>query len=113
MSIVDRLRQLLGGASRRDASESQDTGASPVHEDEQITCREALRVVQEFIDGELEAGSETRIRQHFDMCRRCYPHLGFERAFRDAIRRATADEAAPERLRDRVAALIAEAESED
>ena len=72
-----------------------------------ITCREAVTVVQEFLDGALDGVSSVQVRAHFEICSRCYPHLRFERAFRDALARATRGETAPPELRARVVELLA------
>ncbi len=72
-----------------------------------ITCREAITVVQEFLDGTLEGVSADRVRAHFDICSRCYPHLRFERSFREALARASRGESAPPELKRRVVDLLA------
>lgn len=72
-----------------------------------ITCREAVTVVQEFLDGDLDGVSSVKVRAHFEMCSQCYPHLKFERAFRDALARATRGGIAPPALRARVMELLA------
>jgi anti-sigma factor (TIGR02949 family) len=83
-------------------------GAGP----DETTCEEALRQVQEYLDGELETVSNEQLARHFDVCRRCYPHLNFEKAYREAMRRAAAGECAPPELRAKVSTLIAAAEPE-
>ena len=75
-----------------------------------IPCEEALKVVQEYLDGELDEASARSVRKHFDACGRCYPHLDFEKAYRDAVCRAVKRETVPSDLRAKVAALIAEAD---
>jgi anti-sigma factor (TIGR02949 family) len=50
-----------------------------------ISCEEALQLVHDYLDGELERSSETSVKQHFDACERCYPHLNLESLFRDAV----------------------------
>ncbi len=75
----------------------------------EISCEEALRRVHEFIDGELEDVSTAEVQAHFEQCQRCYPHLRLEQAFREAMRRACADEKAPDGLRDRLEKMLAEA----
>ena len=72
-----------------------------------ITCREAVTVVQEFLDGQLEGVSADQVREHFEICSRCYPHLKFERSFREALARATIGSSAPPDLRRRVVDLLA------
>ena len=80
--------------------------------DEMISCHDALRLVHEYIDGELEGVSEARVRAHFDVCQRCYPHLHLENAFREAFRRGAGTQTAPPELRAKLVALMLEAESE-
>ena len=74
---------------------------------EGITCREAVTVVQEFLDGSLEGVSAAQVRAHFEACSRCYPHLRFERSFREALARVTRGEGAPPELKSRVVELLA------
>ncbi len=109
MSIIERLKSLLGGAPPRDgngAAADTDTG-------DMISCQEALSVIQEFIDGELEDASYERVKAHFDVCRRCYPYLRLEEAFREALRRAGMQARAPEALKERLARALTESEPED
>ena len=73
-----------------------------------MSCEDALKLVHEFIDGELETVSTDQVKQHFDMCQRCYPHLQLESTFRDALRRAAKDTETPEDLRSKLTAMIAE-----
>jgi mycothiol system anti-sigma-R factor len=74
-----------------------------------ITCEDALRVVHDFLDGELEGVTPAEVKAHFEVCQGCYPHLRFEQAFREAMRRACARETAPPALRDKLERLLAEA----
>jgi anti-sigma factor (TIGR02949 family) len=76
---------------------------------ESISCEDALRLVHEYLDGELEGVSPSEVAAHFEVCRGCYPQLRLERAFREAMRRACADECAPPALRAKVERLLAEA----
>ena len=77
---------------------------------EKISCADALRLVSEFIDGELENVPPDVVEAHFDACKGCYPHLRLEQAFRAAMRRCCRGEKAPAELRERLAQLIAEAD---
>lgn len=61
-------------------------GAAGGEEVDPISCEEAVRRVYEFLDGELERGTAERIRQHLEVCRRCYPYFNFERIFLEHIR---------------------------
>lgn len=103
MPIFDRLKGLFGGGST-DESQTVDS--------EMTSCEEALRLVHEYLDGELDAVPQRRVKEHFDKCQKCYPHLHLESAFRDAVRRAAAGETAPPELKARLVELLAEAESQ-
>jgi anti-sigma factor (TIGR02949 family) len=73
-----------------------------------ISCQDALDLIYEYLDGELENVPEEQVRAHFEACQRCFPHLKLEEAFRAAVHRATRGKAAPAELRTRVIALLAE-----
>ena len=101
MSFLDRLKSLFVGTG-------QDGGGSGAPA---ITCEEALAVIHDFLDGELVDVSQKQVKAHFDVCQRCYPHLHLEEAFREAIRRAAAQEQAPAGLEAKVIELLAEADA--
>jgi anti-sigma factor (TIGR02949 family) len=121
MSIFDKLKAFFGGAdSNGTAANGASDGSTPeggvaggTSPDpiDMISCEDALRLVHEFLDGELESASEGQVRSHFDMCQKCYPHLHLETVYRDALRRAAAGESAPAELKARVSALLADAEA--
>ena len=128
MSMFDQLKKLLGLERSNGAKEAPQR--SPVEPggrvagppegagcsadaDASITCEEAIRVVQEFLDGELDGVRAAHVKAHFDVCGRCYPHLNFETAYREAICRAVRGETAPEELKSKLSALIAEVDSTD
>lgn len=121
MSIFDSIRRLLGDSPNGDGPDSSDTTGSssdgtdpsPAGEEEMIPCEEALRLVNEYLDGELENVPRHQVRRHFEACGRCYPHLKFESAYREAVRRAAAGESAPAELKTKVGRLLAEARRED
>jgi len=92
----------------RGKRDDQDEGQAPA----MIECEEALRRVQEFLDGELEELSLREVEAHYDVCRRCYPHLRFEQAFREAVRRPGASQTPPPALRDRPTEMLAGARQE-
>jgi len=75
---------------------------------ERISCEEALRLVHEFLDGELEDVTPAQVHEHFEACRGCYPHLRLEQAFREAMKRACASQTAPAELKERVARMLSE-----
>jgi anti-sigma factor (TIGR02949 family) len=101
MTFFDGLRRLFGGG----APKGTDTSAP---DSDEMSCEEALRLVQDFLDGELEDVSGARVRRHFEMCQRCYPHLRLEESFRAALRKATRGERASRELRERVLKVLEE-----
>jgi anti-sigma factor (TIGR02949 family) len=74
-----------------------------------ISCEEALRLVHDFLDGELQGVSPAEVKAHFDICRECYPHLRLEQAFREAMKRACSRQTAPPELKHRLERLLSEA----
>lgn len=78
-----------------------------------ISCEDALKLIHEFIDGELEDVSSEQVKAHFDVCNRCYPHLHLEEAFRAAVQRAAAQGKASPELKSRVMEALAEAGTEE
>jgi mycothiol system anti-sigma-R factor len=108
MSFVDWFRKRLGGAGNG-GSPSGDDGDS--HGCESIPCMDALSKVHEYLDGELEGVSQEEVRRHFEICKKCYPHLKLEERFREVMLRVGAEEKAPDHLRLQVLELLA-AESE-
>ena len=109
MSIFDRIRQIFGAGSPNGDGDSRGESDGV----EMIPCEEALRLVHEYLDGELDGVSQRKVKRHFDVCGRCYPHLKLESSYREAVRRAAAGEAAPPELRAKVTRLLAEVEAED
>lgn len=76
-----------------------------------IGCHEALERLFEFLDGELDALETSEVEEHLRVCERCYPHLVFERSFRDAVRRALQGERAPGQVRARILEVLREEET--
>ena len=99
MSFIDRLKQMFDGGG----APENGTGHS-----EMISCEEALSVIYEFLDGELDEAPTQRVEEHFDVCQRCYPQLRLEESFRTAVQNATRGEAAPPEFKARLLELIAE-----
>lgn len=123
-TLLDRLRSLVGSGSdeeprTRRAAEgaADDSAAVPTcpspDGDAMLSCEEALAKVHEYIDGELDDVPASQVRQHFEQCQGCYPHLRLEQVFREALRRATSGQCAPDKLRTRITTLIDEARREE
>lgn len=98
--MFEALRRLLSGLWRNghgdpDREDGEDRPDA-------ITCEEALAHLFEYLDGELEGAERSRVSEHLEVCRRCYPRLEFERSFMEAVRRVRSGRGAPPELRDRV-----------
>ena len=98
---LKKLARTLGlnGGS---AGEDPDSGACG------ISCEEALEQLFEYLDGELEGESREQVARHFEVCRRCYPRLRFERSFMEAVQRVERGEHAPAGLRNRILEVLDE-----
>lgn len=107
MSLLDRLKKMLGASGREEHEVSGGNTAVAM-----ISCEDALNLVHDYLDGELTDVSAAEVKQHFDICQGCYPHLHLETVFRDAVKRAAKGESAPAELKDRITAAIAEARAE-
>jgi mycothiol system anti-sigma-R factor len=78
-----------------------------------LSCREALERVFEYMDGELDEVSYAQIEEHFRVCARCYPHLRLEEHFRARVQQALGTPEVPADLRRRVRELLARESSQD
>jgi anti-sigma factor (TIGR02949 family) len=69
-----------------------------------------MQQLYEYLDGELDAETVERIREHLQLCKRCYPHYAFEKAFLRFLAEHARVETPP-RLRRKVFQAILEEES--
>jgi anti-sigma factor (TIGR02949 family) len=67
-----------------------------------IPCEDALAQLWDFLDGELHASDEARVRKHLEICSRCYPQYDFQRAYFEFTRRLRDRESVPPELRRRL-----------
>jgi anti-sigma factor (TIGR02949 family) len=49
------------------------------------SCEDALRVLAEYLDGELESGTGRQLERHLDTCRSCYSRAEFEKRLKDRV----------------------------
>jgi anti-sigma factor (TIGR02949 family) len=105
MSFSERLKRLLWGGEAPTPTSREEEESHPAVR--AITCMEALERVQEYLDGELDHVSHEEVTQHFDKCKRCYPHLRLEERFRDLLHRSQKKEACPEHLKEQILELLA------
>ena len=103
LMILNTIKRWMGFGSN--GSSGDDPGRS-AGGDEMISCEDALSRVYEYLDGELEGFTHAQVKAHFDVCRRCYPHLASEQSFKAALSRAVRGQRAPDELKDRVLQLL-------
>lgn len=72
-----------------------------------IRCEDVLARLWEFIDGELAHDERDAVRQHLEVCRRCYPQYDFQRAYLRYVRGVAGNEqASPQCRRQLFQALL-------
>lgn len=72
-----------------------------------MSCRETCRLLDAYVDGQLELTAALAVEDHVESCGRCKASLAGVSSLRAALRRHAALEPAPERLRMRVFATLA------
>ena len=70
-----------------------------------MTCREAVELLWEYLDAELTPELTERIRAHLAVCEKCYPHFEFQQAFLAFVKRH-GTQVAPDALRAKVLASL-------
>ncbi|MCG6987775.1 MAG: zf-HC2 domain-containing protein [Gemmatimonadetes bacterium] len=106
MSFFHRIRRIFGGRSSGGHGDAHAHGGGEDHGPGSPGCQEAMSLLYDYLDGELEGVSLERVKAHFEACRMCYPHLRFEEAFRAAIQRAGRGEKAPADLKAHLLELL-------
>lgn len=81
-----------------------------MNEPEMVPCDHVIAKLWEYIDGELSAENDSRVRAHLDICSRCFPQYDFQRAYKELVRR-TAQQPMPPTLQRRVFEAILEEEA--
>ena len=79
---------------------------------QEISCRDALAKLWEFLDEELDAQASAQMQQHLERCRACFPHYDFQRAYRDFMAACRTDCASPELRRRIFMSLLEEARTD-
>jgi anti-sigma factor (TIGR02949 family) len=69
------------------------------------SCEEALRLLAEYLDRELERPREEALERHLEICRSCYSRAEFERALKARLTELGEETVRPE-LSDRVHTLV-------
>jgi anti-sigma factor (TIGR02949 family) len=72
-----------------------------------LDCNDVMRRLWDYLDGELDEARRAQVAAHLETCRRCHPHLVFERSFLDAVARVQqAEPGASAELRERIRAMV-------
>ena len=66
-----------------------------------LRCQDAIRLLFDFLDGELDHEHGESMDQHLNNCRACYSRAEFEKALKNKIKE-TGDDKAPTSLADRI-----------
>lgn len=72
---------------------------------ELLQCEEVLRVLFDYLDGELADADDHLVRAHLERCRSCFSRAEFERRLKSHVREL-ASEPAPPALENRIRGLI-------
>jgi anti-sigma factor (TIGR02949 family) len=112
MTFFDRIRRIFGLRPPGARGEAHAHGGGNGHGPGSAGCHEALNLLYDYLDGELEGVSLERVKAHFEVCRMCYPHLRFEEAFRSALQRAGRGEKAPAELKAHLLELLGSTNAE-
>ncbi len=67
----------------------------------QLSCDEAIRMLFEFLDNELEQHDHAAMEAHLNQCRGCFSRMEFDKRLKHMIKDADAS-SAPDELRERV-----------
>ncbi len=105
MSIFQKLKMMFGGSTPSTNGAGGEEAAND-HGGEMLSCSEALRLVHDYLDGELPTAPASEVKKHFEMCAACYPHLRLEEAYRETVNRVAGHVTPPADLRERVAVLL-------
>src|SRR6266567_7419333 len=73
-----------------------------VNIDRRLTCVEALRRLDDYLDGELARLDAGRVEQHLEVCAACAKEFGFERTLIDQLRGKLRDVQMPPQVRGRI-----------
>ena len=74
-----------------------------------MNCGLVRRFIGAYVDGELDPASQIDFERHLAVCSGCQEVLAFERVFRHQLREVIGRSRAPDALRDRICAALAEA----
>lgn len=76
------------------------------------SCEDALRLLAQHLDGELQQETSEAVAEHLSKCRSCYSRAEFERRLKDQLGRLGEEPVRPE-FADRLSGLIRQFAVED
>jgi anti-sigma factor (TIGR02949 family) len=50
-----------------------------------MKCEDAIRLLAQFLDGELNAADASAVHHHLEQCRSCYSRAEFERRLKEQL----------------------------
>ena len=71
-----------------------------------ISCEEALRRLEDFLDAELASLDQREVEKHLAVCEGCAEHFAFDRAALDQMQSKLREVDLPPQLRIRILALV-------
>ena len=74
---------------------------------DRLTCEDAFRRIDDFLDRELNALETERVREHLEICAACASEFAFERSVLDGVRTKLRRVAAPPDLLSRLTRRLA------
>ena len=75
--------------------------------DRRLTCVEALRRLDSYLDDEVSHLDQARVEQHLRECEACAKKFGFERALLDQLRGKLREVELPAQLKSRIMGTLA------
>jgi mycothiol system anti-sigma-R factor len=73
-----------------------------------VDCVEVIEQVYLYLDGEIDETHRTEVRVHLDDCGPCLRQYGIEQEVKALVARSGGGDSAPEALKDRLRAKLAE-----
>ena len=71
-----------------------------------MNCDECVQVMWQYLDGELDHASSSKLLQHLEQCRSCLSLAESERQLKEMVHRSCARDQAPTALRDRLRRVL-------
>ena len=73
-----------------------------------VDCREVIRQVYLYLDGEIDHHNRDEVKTHLDECGPCLQEFGIEQEVKALVSRCCGGDIAPEQFRRKLVAKLAE-----